>query len=329
MIILLVFIGVIFFINTKKDTKKVVPQYVFTYADNQQENYPTVLGAKRFAELVEERTNGRIKILVYSGGELGDETKVFSQLQCGGVDFERVSLGSIADVIPQFNVLQMPYLYKDAEHMWKVLNGDIGQYFMDLCDEYDFKGLSWYDAGARSFYSSEKKITCLEDMKNMNIRVQQSDMAYALVEALGANAVTMQYSQVYSGLEIKDIDGAENNWPSYESTGHYKVAKYYTIDEHTRIPEMQICSMATWNQLSKEDKSIIMDCAKKSALYEQKLWTEREQESKRLVLKSGVEVIELSKEEKEKFQRAVTGVYEQFCSESLDIIERIIEEGNH
>lgn len=304
------------------------PEFVLSYAENQTEDYPTTLGAKKFAELVEKESSGRIKILVQAGGKLGAESGVIAQMQYGGIDFARVSLSQLAEYIPELNVLQMPYLYSDSDHMWKVLDGRIGSDFLEKVSKSELIGLSWYDAGAGNFYNSKKPITCLEDMAGMRIRVQESEVMVDMVEALGATALPIPYADVYSALERGTVDGAENNWPSYEAMNHYEVAKYYTVDEHNRIPEMQICSKHTWNKLSEDDRQMILECAKESALYERKLWKEREADSKEIALKQGVEVVELSAAEKKRFQEAVMGVYEKYCADYMDVIEQIIEENN-
>lgn len=251
-----------------------------------------------------------------------------AQMQYGGIDFARVSLSQLAEYIPELNVLQMPYLYSDSDHMWKVLDGRIGSDFLEKVSKSELIGLSWYDAGARNFYNSKKPITCLEDMAGMRIRVQESEVMVDMVEALGATALPIPYADVYSALERGTVDGAENNWPSYEAMNHYEVAKYYTVDEHNRVPEMQICSKHTWNKLSEDDRQMILECAKESALYERKLWKEREADSKEIALKQGVEVVELSAAEKKRFQEAVMGVYEKYCADYMDVIEQIIEENN-
>ena len=304
------------------------PEFVLSYAENQTEDYPTTLGAKKFAELVERESSGRIKILVQAEGELGAESGVIAQMQYGGIDFARVSLSQLAEYIPELNVLQMPYLYSDSDHMWKVLDGRIGSDFLEKVSKSELIGLSWYDAGARNFYNSKKPITCLEDMAGMRIRVQESEVMVDMVEALGATALPIPYADVYSALERGTVDGAENNWPSYEAMNHYEVAKYYTVDEHNRVPEMQICSKHTWNKFSEDDRQMILECAKESALYERKLWKEREADSKEIALKQGVEVVELSAAEKKRFQEAVRGVYEKYCADYMDVIEQIIEENN-
>lgn len=299
------------------------PEFVFTYAENQAEDYPTTRGAYRFAELVGERTNGRIEIQVNAGGVLGDEKKVIAQMQFGGVDFARVSLSPLSEFVPKLNVLQLPYLYNNSEHMWKVLEGEIGDDFMDSFGDSRLVPLSWYDAGARNFYSSVKPIECLEDIQGMKIRVQESELMVAAIEALGAIPVPMSYADVYSGLQTGEIDGAENNWPSYESTRHFEVARYYTIDEHTRVPEMQLVSEVTWKKLSPEDQKIIRECAQESAKYERSLWVEQEKISEERVCREGCVLTEILPEEKARFRQMVLPMYEEYCSEYVDIIEQI------
>lgn len=306
-------------------TGETVPEYVLNYAENQTADYPTTLGAYRFAELVERQTNGRIKVIVQPEAELGAEKEVLRQMKYGGIDFARISLSQLAELIPEMNALQMPYLYRDSTHMWEVLSGEIGDYFLEKAGEVGLVGLSWYDAGVRNFYTSQKQITCLEDLQGMTIRVQESDMMADMVEALGATAVQIAYSEVYSSIQLGEVDGAENNWPSYKAMNHDEVAKYYTVDEHTRVPEMQLVSAHTWEKLSEEDQEIILECARESARLERRLWKLQEKQSQEKAVKNGTVVIEISDEEKERFRAAVEPVYQKYCGEYMDIIERIRE----
>lgn len=317
---------IILCLNIKDGEKN--PEYILFYAENQTADYPTTLGGLRFAELVEERTEGRIRIIVKYDGELGREKDVIDQMRYGGIAFSRVSLSQLAEYIPRMNVLQMPYLYTDSNHMWRVLEGDIGSFFLDMVKDVDLVGLSWYDAGARNFYSTNKPITCLEDLRGMTIRVQESDMMSDMVEALGATAVKLPYSEVYSSLEQGRVDGAENNLPSYETMKHYEVARYYTIDEHTRVPEMQICSEIIWNKLSEKDRQIILECARESAIYEKSLWKEREEEAGKIIKEFGISVITLDSSEKQRFQNAMNDVYQKYSGDMIDVINKIIDEGN-
>lgn len=313
--------------SESKANANMAPEFVFTYAENQAKDYPTTQGAYKFAELVKEKTNGRIEIMVVEDGESGDEKSVIEQLQFGGIDFARVSLSPLSELVPKLNVLQMPYLYTGAEHMWKVLDGDIGDEFMASFDGSNMVALSWYDAGARNFYNSKRPVTSLGDIKGLKIRVQESELMISMIEALGAKPVPMAYSEVYSALQTGAIDGAENNLPSYESTKHYEAAKYYTIDEHSRVPELQLAAKAVWDKLSSKDQAVIKKCAKESALYERELWAEREKLSEERVKAVGSEIIKLSAEEKAEFQKAVSPVYEKFCAEFMDIVDAIIAAG--
>lgn len=307
--------------------KEIEPEFVFSYAENQTVDYPTTVAGQFFADLVEKRTNGRIRIIVYAESELGAENDVIRQMQYGGIDFARVSLSQLAGTVPEMSVLQMPYLYEDSRHMWRVLDGEIGNTFLGYVEDSSLVGLSWYDAGARNFYSATKPITCVEDMEGMRIRVQESELMADMVEALGAVALPVSYAEVYSSLEQGICDGAENNWPSYEAMRHYEVAPYFSVDEHNRVPEIQICSLHTWEKLSEEDRQIIKECAEESALYQRALWTQREQESRQIALENGVQEVLLSPEEKQRFREKMMGIYEKYCSEYMDIINQIIEKG--
>ena len=324
MIVSIIFIMVavlFFFIIIKSGSNS--PEYVFLYAENQTADYPTTLGGQKFADLVYEKTDGRIKILVKYDAELGSENEVIQQMSYGGVAFARVSLSQLAEFVPEMNVLQMPYIYSSSEHMWRVLDGELGDDFLRKPIEAGLVGLSWYDAGARNFYSV-RPIETLEDLRGMNMRVQESAMMADMVSALGANPSKIVYSEVYSAIEQGIVDGAENNWPSYEAMRHYKVAKYYTVDEHTRVPELQICSKAIWDKLSDSDRQIIIECAKESALYERELWAAREKISREVAKSSGITVIELSAKEKARFREAMSGVYTKYCGDQMDMLKKIM-----
>ena len=297
---------------------------ILRYAENQPEDYPTSKAAKAFAELVAQRTDGRVKVLVYSGAELGAEQSIIQQMQFGGVDFSRVSLSQLAEYEPELSVLQLPYLYSDAQQMWRVLDGGIGDEFLAMLDGMDLVGLSWFDAGVRSFYTREK-VTRLADLQGLTLRVQESDMMSDMVEAMGAVSVQVVYSDVYAALHNRKIDGAENNWPSYEAMSHYEVAPYFLQDEHTRVPEIQISSRAAQEKLAALDASfpaIVQECARESAQLERRLWAQREAQAEADLRAWGVEVTLLSDAEKQKFRDAVQPLYDQF-SEQAEMIRRI------
>ncbi|WP_235777748.1 TRAP transporter substrate-binding protein [Clostridium culturomicium] len=300
-------------------------EMIFTYAENQSDTYPTTQGAEKFAELVKERTNGRIEIVVKSEGDLGDETSIIEQLSFGGVDFARISLAILAEEIPKLGVFILPFLYKNKEHEQRGLEGEIGQEALDYIGttRANIVGLSWYDSGVRHFYTVKKPIKTIEDLKGMKIRVQDSELMKSMVRSLGGIPVVMSYDEVYQGLQLGDIDGAENNWPSYESKKHFKVAKYMTETGHSRIPDIQVCSKNVWNKLSSEDREIIKECAAESAKFEKQLWKQRERSSKERTTRNGVEVVEISEEEKEKFKEAVEPLYEQLREDYKELVDEI------
>ena len=302
------------------------PELILRYAENQPEDYPTTQAALAFADLVAQRTEGRVKVVVYSGGELGAEQSVIEQMQYGGIDFARVSLSQLAEYIPALSVLQLPYLYEDASQMWRVLDGSIGDDFLAMLDQMDLVGLSWFDAGVRSFYTREK-VTDLEQLQGLTLRVQESDMMSEMITDLGAEPVQVVYSQVYAALRNGQIDGAENNWPSYDAMGHYEVAPYFLQDEHTRVPEIQLASTAAIEKLEALDPSypeVLRTCARESARTERRLWAEREARSEKELREWGVEVTTLPDAEKQKFRAAVQPLYDRFADQA-ELLERIKE----
>lgn len=310
------------YLQKRRAPAETAPEYVFTYAENQSADYPTAQGAQYFADLVFERTGGRIKINVYTDSQLGDEPSVLEQLQYGGIDFARVSVMSMADQIPMLNILQLPYLYNDSDHMWRVLDGAIGDDFLAALEGHSVVGLSWYDAGARHFYNRVRPISCLEDLSGLRIRVAESGLMFDMVAALGATPVTVTYDEVYSAMETGQIDGAENNWPSYESKKHWESASYITLDAHSRIPELQLCAQSTWEKLSEADQELLCQCAQESALYERQLWAQTEAEVRKQ-LEGVCTVTTLSAEELERFREAVQPIYEKYGEGYQNLIRRI------
>lgn len=301
------------------------PELILRYADNQPQDYPTTMAAEYFAQLVQQRTQGKICIRIYSNGRLGDENSVLEQVRFGGIDFTRVSLATLSDVLPDAEIFQLPYLYKDADHMWRVLDGKIGTEFLSRVRGAGVVGLSWFDAGTRSFYTC-KPISTLEELQGLTIRVQESGFMSRMIELMGASAVQIPYGDVYSALQTEKIDGAENNWPSYESTGHFEAAPYVLLDEHCRTPEMQVMSTVAMDKIAQLDEdyvTIVCQCAKESAVYERQLWKEREEFSRNYVLERGCTVTELSKWQQEAFRSIVEPIYSGYSQELRRLIEEI------
>ena len=322
-IFLLVLLALLLLSGCTSEPEPVVPEFVLTYAENQPAGYPTVLGAQRFAELVKELTGGKVIIQVKHSGEFGSESEVLDQMAFGGIDFARVSLAELSDEIPKLNVLQLPFLYEDAEHMWRILDGKIGEEFLTVFSETELVGLSWYDAGARCFYTNTKPIRSTSDLAGLTVRVQDSQLVMDMVTLLGATPVTFHYGDVSYAFEMGMIDAAENNWPAYQIQEHYKLAKYFTVDEHSRVPEIQLASRRTWDALPEDYRIIIAQCARESALYQRELWKEQEADSRAAAITAGCLEIIPWPEQQEAFRALVEPLYERYCADYMDLVQQI------
>ena len=301
-----------------------------TLSEVHAEGYPTTLADYEFARLVEEATEGRIKIEVFSGGTLyGEETGAIEALQIGDIAFARVSASPVASYVPALNIIQLPYLYRDGEHMWQVLNGPIGQDMLAGIQESGsgLVGLAYYDAGSRNFYTT-KPVNSVADMKGLKIRLQNNAMMVEMVKLLGGNGVTgIGPNDVYSAIQQGVIDGAENNWPTYESMGDYQVAPYFVLDGHTRVPEILLASEAVLETLDPADVEIIKECAKETQAYEIEQWALREKTSEEKVVAEGVVVAELTPEQISEFQALMGPIYEEYGAGYEDLIQEIINTG--
>jgi tripartite ATP-independent transporter DctP family solute receptor len=296
---------------------------VLRLAETHVQDYPTTQGDYRFAQLVEERSNGRIKVEVYHSSQLGQERAVIEQVQFGAIDFTRVSISPLAAFSPNFDALQMPYLYRDAAHMWKVLRGPIGDGFLESVEPAGFVGLAWYDSGSRNFYNSVRPVQSVADLAGMKIRVQESELMVGLVQALGAVATPMAFGEVYSALQTGVIDGAENNWPSYYSTSHYEVAKYFTLDQHTRVPEILIASKISMDKLSAQDQEIIRQAARDSIDFQIAQWAAFEQTAEAAIRANGNIITELSPAAYAEFQARMAPLYARLSPDLQAVVARI------
>ena len=285
-------------------------------------DYPTTKGDYEFARLVKERSAGRITVEVYHSKQLGEEKAVIEQVQLGAIDFTRVSISPMAAFVRDLDALQLPYLYRDADHMWKVLTGPIGAELFAKLEASNFVGMCWYDGGSRNFYT-KKPVKTVTDLKGMKIRVQQSPLMVGMVEGLGAVATPLDFGQVYSALQTGVVDGAENNWPSYLSTSHFEVAKYFITDEHTRVPEIMVASKRVFDKLSKEDQELIKKAAWDSMPVQIKLWTDYEKVAEQAVKDKGAIITVVSPEEKAKFMAAMQPLYDKQPKEILAVVERV------
>ncbi len=296
--------------------------HVFRLAETHAQDYPTTQGNYRFAELVEERTDGRITIEVYPDSQLGEESDVIEQVQFGGIDMTRVSISPVSAFVPELDAFQLPFLYQDPDHMWEVLLGEIGDEMFAELEDSGFVGLTWYDGGARSFYTTDK-VETVDDLDGLNIRVQEAPLMMDMVELLGAVPTPMPFGEVYSGLQTGVIDGAENNWPSYYSTSHYEVAEYYLENRHTMVPEITIMNKDIFDELSAEDQEIIKQAARDSIDYQREQWAAFVEESKEAVLDAGIELTQPSAEVLAEMQERMEPLYEQQPANVQEMVRRI------
>jgi tripartite ATP-independent transporter DctP family solute receptor len=292
-------------------------------SDTHPDGYPTVAAVQHMGELLKERSGGRIEVEVFHSAQLGEEKDTIEQTRFGVIDMNRVSLAPFNGLIPETAILSLPYLFRDVDHLHAVLDSEIGDEILAAFEPHGLVALAYFDPGARSFYNRTKPIKSIEDMKGLKFRVIQSDVFVDMVAALGANAVPMPYGEVYSGIETGVIDGAENNFPSYESSGHYEVAKFYTLDEHTMVPEVLVVSKATWDKLSPEDQALLRQAAKDSIPFNREKWAEREKQSEEQVRAAGVEIV--TDIDKAPFIAAMGPVYEKYAAtpELKSLVEKI------
>lgn len=295
----------------------------FRVADTQAADYPTVQALERMGQLIRERTHGRHSLRIFHSRQLGEEKETIEQTRIGAIDINRTNVAPLASFIPEANVLALPFLFRSVEHLHQVLDGPIGDDILARFEAHGLVGLAFYDSGARSIYNSVRPILKVEDLKGLRIRVQQSDMMVEMMRALGAEPVALPYGQVNVGLSTGLIQGAENNWPSYVTTDHYRAARYLTLTEHTMSPEVLVVSKRVWETLSSEDKGIFREAARESARSMREQWLKLEQTSRREAEIAGVNVVTLA--DRSGFEQAVSGLVERFAGEPglAALVERI------
>ncbi len=292
-------------------------------SDTHPDGYPTVEAVKAMGKMLEEKTDGKLCVEIFHSAQLGEEKDTIEQTQFGAIDFNRVSLGPFNNIIEETQIPSLPYIFRSVEHMHTVMDGPIGQEILDAFADHDLIGLAFYDGGSRSFYNKEKPIKSMDDLKGMKFRVMQSDMFVDMVSALGANATPLPYGEVYSSIQTGVIDGAENNWPSYDTSGHYEVAKYYTLDQHLIVPEVLVMSKKSWDKLSADEQAAVRESAKASVPVMRELWVAQEKKSEEKVRAAGSEII--TEIDKQPFIDAMKPVYEKYVkSDKLkDMVARI------
>jgi len=298
---------------------------VLKASDVHPTGYPTVTAVENLGKKFSAATNGRITVAMYPAMQLGGEKEAIEQAQVGAIAFARVSVGALGPVIDDLNVFNLPYVFRNTEHMQHVIDGPIGQELLDKVSNSGkgLVGLCWMDAGARNFYDTKKPIKTIADLKGMKIRVMGNPIFVDMANSMGGNGVAMGYDQVFSALQTGVVDGAENNPPSFVFDNHYQVAKFYTIDEHLIVPEMLVFSKKIFDSMSKEDQANLIKFAKEAQQDERKLWDVYEKQAMDKAKAAGIQIIQVSAADKKAFQDAVKPVWDKYGPKYADMIKRI------
>ncbi|MEM8814408.1 MAG: TRAP transporter substrate-binding protein [Pseudomonadota bacterium] len=298
------------------------PRRLFS-SDHHPADYPTVQAVNYMGGLLAERSEGRLDLKVYPGGQLGSERDTLEITVMGGLDINRVNAAPLNSLAPMTVVPCLPFLFRDERHMRMALDGAPGRQVLDSLEPHGLIGLCYYDSGSRSFYNTKRAIRTPDDMAGMKIRVQNSDLYVSMINALGADATPMYLGEVYQSLVQGVIDGAENNWPSYESGRHFEVARHYSLTRHVMAPEILVMSRRRWEQLAAADQELVRQCAAESVGHMRRLWDERVDRSRAIVTSAGVEINEV--DDIRAFSDLMKPVWRRFATlpEQRTLIEEI------
>ena len=261
--------------------------------------------ARRLAEL----SQGRMVIDIYPSEQLGSERESIELVQLGSLDITKTSAAVLESFVPEFSVYSLPYLFRDREHAWRVFMGPIGREILHSGAPMGIRGLCYYDSGSRSFYTRSKPIRTPDDLAGMKIRVQKSYMAVKTIEMLGGSPTPIDWGELYTALQQGVVDGAENNTPSFASSHHYEVCKYYYLDEHTIIPDVLLMSLKVWKGLSAQQQGMIQQAADESLNFQRKIWDKMVEEDLQKVQAAGVEI---GYPDKRPFMEKVRPLYDEF-----------------
>ncbi|SDW70686.1 TRAP transporter substrate-binding protein [Litoreibacter albidus] len=285
------------------------------------EDYPVSIAMESFMAEVAEKTNGEITGKTYHNGVLGNQPDAIEQIRLGVIDFGEFSLGPMGQSVPETNVVSLPFIFKSIPQMYKLMDGEVGEAIGAGMMKKGMVPLGWYDAGARSFYNSKTPINTPADVEGLKIRVMSNDLFVKMVESMDGNATPMAFGEVYQSIKTSVVDGAENNPPSYESTNHYEVAKYYSLTEHLIIPECLCMSLKTWEKMTPEQQAILKEAGQNSAVKQRELWQAREAASMETVKAGGTIVNTIA--DKGPFQAAMAPVYDGFLAANPELTDLV------
>lgn len=285
-------------------------------------NHPVHYAMVHLGERLEEKSNGRLIVKIYPGGQLGAERECLELLQIGSLDITKVSAAVLENFVSEYKIFSIPYIFRDTYHSHKVYDSEVGEEFLLKGQPFRLRGLCFYDAGSRSFYTKEKMINSPEDLEGLKIRVQKSNMAVAMVQELGGSPTPISWGELYTALQQGVVDGAENNLPSFHSSKHYEVCKFYSLDEHTAVPDILLIGTESWSRLSSQEQQWLQEAANESAIYQRKLWADAEQKALDVIKEAGVEV---AYPDKSPFAAKTEGIKDMFKDnkDALRLIQAI------
>jgi len=281
------------------------------------EDYPVSIGMESFMAEVAAQTGGEVSGKIYHNGVLGSQPDAIEQIRLGIIDFGVFSLGPMGQSVPETNVVSLPFIFKSIPQMYRLMDGEVGAAIGEGMKAKGLVPLGWYDAGARSFYNSKRPINTPADVTGLKVRVMSNDLFVKMVESMDGNATPMAFGEVYQSIKTGVVDGAENNPPSYESTNHFEVAKYYSLTEHLIIPECLCMSLKSWEKMTPDQQKIMLDAGQKSATLQRELWQKREAASMEKVQAGGTIVNTVA--DKAPFQSAMAPVYDSFLAANPDL----------
>ncbi len=262
---------------------------ILSFAHNLPKSHPVHKGVLVLKKELEKRSKGKLILNIYSDGQLGSEREVLELLQIGSISMTKVSTAAMSNFVPEYKVLGVPYIFRDKKHLFKVLEGKIGDELLMKGTEYWLRGLCFYDAGSRSFYTKTKFIKTPEDLKGMKIRVMNDKMSVEMVNTLGGSPTPMSFGELYTALQQGVVDGAENNAPSFVSSRHFEICKYYSLDAHSYVPDVLLISTKALKKLTPQEQEWVQKSAKASAKKQKILWKQAEDESMKILKESGVQ----------------------------------------
>jgi tripartite ATP-independent transporter DctP family solute receptor len=286
-------------------------------------DYPNGVGMDRWAELVTQRSQGRIRMRTFHSSQLGQQDEAIQQLRLGAIDFANFNLSPLNNLVPETQVLTLPFVFRDEGHLHRTVDGPIGEELAQKIAALNMVVVGWFDSGSRHVFNRTRPIRTPEDMRGLKIRVQTSDLWVDLIRALGANPTPLPFGEVYTALQSGVIDGAENNWPSYQNMRFFEVARHITTTAHSNVPEILVVSKLRWDRLNEADRALVRAAAREASALQRQLWAEREKTSRAATLAAGSQLVEIT--DHAPWAAAMAPVYEKYAGREplKGLLERI------